>query len=170
MVCNSSNGPTRLSRQILSQFLDAVGVAASPDSPVTSKFGKRKSSDESDHVWAGNFLACWGSANLDQPDLVAAAMKKGVVQSDSNLNRAQIAAWCLVKNMQDSISTLVVVHCKPAFQGLGEEQKFCSTKIKRDNVQIGCVHCLCASCHYAVYHLSWVVESSSDLCQHLQWM
>ncbi|DBA70391.1 TPA: hypothetical protein ACH3X2_011807 [Trebouxia sp. C0005] len=73
----------------------ADGVAASPDSPVTSpvtKSEKRKSKDEPDHVWAGNFLACWGSANLDQPDLAAAAMKQGMVQSDSNLNRAQIAA------------------------------------------------------------------------------
>ena len=77
---------------ILSLCLDAVGVAASPDSPVTSKFGKRKSNDEPDHVWAGNFLACWGSANLDQPDLVAVAMKQGMVQSDTNLSRVQIAA------------------------------------------------------------------------------
>ncbi len=92
MVCNSSNELTCLSRQILSKCLDAVGVAASLDSPVTSKSGKRKSTDLPDHVWAGNFLACWGSANLDQPDLVPAAQKQGMVHSDSNLNRAQIAA------------------------------------------------------------------------------
>lgn len=95
MVCISSTGPARLSRKTLSLCLNAVGVAASPDSPVTSpvtKSEKRKSKDEPDHVWAGNFLACWGSANLDQPDLAAAAMKQGMVQSDSNLNRAQIAA------------------------------------------------------------------------------
>ncbi len=92
MVCNSSNGPTCLSRQTLSLCLDTVGVAASPDSPVTSKSGKKKSNDQPDHVWAGNFLACWGSANLDQPDLVPAAVKQGVVHNDSNLNRAQIAA------------------------------------------------------------------------------
>lgn len=75
-----------------SSQLSIDGVAASPDSPVTSKFGKRKSNDEPDHVWAGNFLACWGSANLDQPDLVAVAMKQGMVQSDTNLRRVQIAA------------------------------------------------------------------------------
>ncbi|DBA97135.1 hypothetical protein WJX77_011944 [Trebouxia sp. C0004] len=85
-VCNVT-GWGRASSQA-----SAGGVAASPDSPVTSKSGKRKSSDEPDHVWAGNFLACWGSDNLDQPDLVAAAMKQGMVQSDSNLIRAQIAA------------------------------------------------------------------------------
>ena len=92
MVCTSSNEPARLSRQTLSLCLGVVGVAASPGSPVTSKSGKRKSNDEPDHVWAGNFLACWGSANLDQPDLVPAAMKLGMVHNDSNLNRAQIAA------------------------------------------------------------------------------
>jgi len=41
-------------------------------------------------VWAGNFLACWGSNNLDEQE-TAAAVKEGLVGVDSNVNRHQIA-------------------------------------------------------------------------------
>lgn len=65
----------------------------SPDPSVSPKLGKRKGADEADHVWAGSFLACWGSGTLDHSDLTAAAaMKKGIVESDSNLNRPQVMA------------------------------------------------------------------------------
>lgn len=75
------------------QLLFVAGAAVSPDLSVSPKLGKRKGGDEADHVWAGSFLACWGSDNLDHSDLpAAAAMKRGIVESDSNLNRPQVMA------------------------------------------------------------------------------
>ena len=52
----------------------------------------KNSSQAPDHVWAGSFLACWGSNDLDQQTTAAAkaAGSSGVEANDSA--RAQVMA------------------------------------------------------------------------------
>ena len=73
---------------ILCGLLLACLIACCPADasvPVKQSSPPKKGSKQPNHVWAGSFLACWGSNDLDvsPPAAAAVAGKAGIEVNDS---------------------------------------------------------------------------------------